>query len=50
MLLDKLTRGAAGNRWQARHLIVMESLSGTGFITTDPIRTQKIALIILILF
>jgi hypothetical protein len=40
MLLDKLTCGAAGNRWQARHLIVIESLSGTVFITyrsnTDP--------------
>ena len=40
MLLDKLTCGAAGNRWQARHLIMAESLIGTAFITyrfnTDP--------------
>ena len=33
MLLDKLTCGAAGNRWQARHLIMVESLSGTVFAT-----------------
>jgi hypothetical protein len=40
MLLDKLTCGTAGNRWQARHLIMEDSLSGAVFITyrsnTDP--------------
>ena len=40
MLLDKLTCGVAGNRWQASHLIMVESLSGTAFLTyrfnTDP--------------
>jgi hypothetical protein len=32
MLLDKLTCGAAGNRWLARHLILEDSLSRTVFI------------------
>ena len=40
MLLDKLTCGAAGTRWQARHLILEDSLSGTVFLKyrskTDP--------------
>ena len=40
MLLDKLTCGAAGNRRQARHLIMEDSLSRMVFITyrsnTDP--------------
>ena len=40
MLLDKLACGAAGNRRQACHLTLEDSLSGTAFITyrsnTDP--------------
>jgi hypothetical protein len=35
--LDKLACGAAGNRWHARHLIIVESLRITVLSLSEPI-------------